>query len=82
MSLRTRLVLAFVLLTSLATAAVGAWSYLATVDRLYAEIDRSLDDIAAIAIELGTAIVGQGDGPRWIGRGRGDRVGARDPRDG
>jgi two-component system sensor histidine kinase MprB len=63
MSLRTRLVLAFVLLTSLATAAVGAWSYLATVDRLYAEIDRSLDDIAAIAIELGTDIVGQGDAP-------------------
>ena len=53
MSLRTRLVLAFVTLTTLATIAVGAWTYLATVDRLYAEIDRSLDDIAAIAIDRG-----------------------------
>jgi hypothetical protein len=52
-SLRTRLVLAFVTLTTLATMAVGAWTYLATVDRLYAEIDRSLDDIAAIAIDRG-----------------------------
>ena len=51
MSLRTRLVLAFVTLTTLATIAVGAWTYLATIDRLYAEIDRSLDDIAAIAID-------------------------------
>ncbi len=55
MSLRTRLVLAFVTLTTLATIAVGAWSYVATVDRLYAEIDRSLDDIAAIVIDRGVA---------------------------
>jgi two-component system sensor histidine kinase MprB len=54
MSLRARLVLAFVTLTTLATIAVGAWTYLATIDRLYAEIDRSLDDIAAIAIDRGT----------------------------
>ena len=53
MSLRTRLVLAFVTLTTLATIAVGAWSYLATIDRLYAEMDRSLDDIAAIAMDRG-----------------------------
>jgi two-component system sensor histidine kinase MprB len=52
-SLRTRLVLAFVALTTAATVAVGAWSYAATVDRLYAEIDRSLADIAAIAQDLG-----------------------------
>ena len=48
MSLRTRLVLAFVTLTTAAAVAVGAWSYAATVERLYAEIDRSLADIAAI----------------------------------
>ena len=53
MSLRTRLVLAFVVLTTVATVAVGAWSYAATVDRLYAEIDRSLADIAAIAQDRG-----------------------------
>jgi two-component system, OmpR family, sensor histidine kinase MprB len=53
MSLRTRLVVAFVTLTTLATIAVGAWTYLATIDRLYAEMDRSLDDIAAIAIDRG-----------------------------
>jgi two-component system, OmpR family, sensor histidine kinase MprB len=53
MSLRTRLVLAFVSLTTLATVAVGAWSYLATMDRLYAETDRSLDDIAAVVIARG-----------------------------
>ena len=54
MSLRTRLVLAFVTMTTLATVTVGAWSYVATVDRLTAEIDRSLSDIAAIAIDHGT----------------------------
>ena len=54
MSLRTRLVLAFVTLTTAAAVAVGAWSYAATVDRLYAEIDRSLADIAAFAQDLGS----------------------------
>jgi two-component system, OmpR family, sensor histidine kinase MprB len=63
-SLRTRLVLSFVALTTLATIAVGAWSYVATVDRLFAEIDRSLDDIAAIAIDRGT-----GDQPGDAGIG-------------
>jgi two-component system, OmpR family, sensor histidine kinase MprB len=59
MSLRTRLVLAFVLLTTLATLAVGAGSYVATVDRLVAEIDRSLADIARILTDQGL----DGDGP-------------------
>jgi len=67
MSLRTRLVLAFVTLTTLATIAVGAWSYLATVDRLTAEIDRSLDDIAAVAIDRGVAGQPGGAGPGGAG---------------
>lgn len=54
MSLRTRLVLAFVTLTTAAAVAVGAWSYAATVERLYAEIDRSLADIATFAQDLGS----------------------------
>jgi two-component system, OmpR family, sensor histidine kinase MprB len=68
MSLRTRLVVAFVTLTTLATIAVGAWSYLATMDRLKGEMDRSLDDIAAIVIERGAAGV-QGDGGPGGGTG-------------
>jgi len=63
MSLRARLVIAFVTLTTATTIAVGAWSYLATVDRLYAEIDRSLDDIAAIATDRGAGGVPGGAGP-------------------
>lgn len=63
MSLRTRLVLAFVTLTTLATIAVGAWSYLATMDRLYAEMDRSLDDIAAIVVDQAAGGVPEDGGP-------------------
>ena len=62
MSLRTRLVLAFVLLTTLAAIVVGVWSYIATVDRLVAEIDRSLADMASIVRDRGPG--GEGpDGP-------------------
>ena len=44
MSLRVKLALALVLLTTAATLAIGGWSYVGTSDRLYAEIDRSLQD--------------------------------------
>ncbi len=53
MSLRTRLVVSFVSLTTIATIAVGAWSYLATAEGLTSEIDRSLGDIAALVIAQG-----------------------------
>ena len=43
MSLRTRLVLALVCLATASVAAVGAFSYVATRDRLHAEIDASID---------------------------------------
>jgi two-component system sensor histidine kinase MprB len=63
MSLRTRLVVAFVTLTTLATIAVGAWSYLATMDRLYAEMDRSLGDIAAIVVDQAAGGMPDDGGP-------------------
>ena len=44
MSLRVRLALALVLLTTAATLAIGSWSYVGTSARLYQEIDRSLQD--------------------------------------
>jgi two-component system sensor histidine kinase MprB len=44
MSLRVKLALALVLLTTAATLAIGTWSYVGTSDRLHAEIDRSLQD--------------------------------------
>ena len=47
MSLRVKLALALVLLTTAATATIGAWSYIGTSDRLFAEIDRSLQAGAA-----------------------------------
>lgn len=54
MSLRLRLALAFVALTTAATVAVGAWACATTMDQLYADIDRSLNDIAAISRDAGT----------------------------
>ena len=63
MSLRTRLVVAFVTLTTLATIAMGAWSYLATMDRLYGEMDRSLDDIAAIVVDQAAGGIPSDGGP-------------------
>lgn len=47
MSLRLKLVLSLVALTTLATAAIGLFSYRATADRLDEQVDRSLDDAAA-----------------------------------
>jgi two-component system sensor histidine kinase MprB len=47
------MVLAFVLLTTFAAIVVGVWSYIATVDRLVAEVDRSLADIASFAHDRG-----------------------------
>lgn len=44
MSLRVKLVVALVLVSTTATVAIGVWSYLATADRLYDEVDRSLTD--------------------------------------
>ncbi len=44
MSLRVKLVLALVLLSAASTIAIGAWSYAATANRLYDEIDRSLTE--------------------------------------
>jgi two-component system sensor histidine kinase MprB len=41
-SLRLKLVLALAVLSATATAVLGAWSYVATRDRLHAEIDRSI----------------------------------------
>jgi len=41
-TLRTKLVLALVLLSATATFTVGAWSYTTTADRLHEEIDESL----------------------------------------
>jgi two-component system, OmpR family, sensor histidine kinase MprB len=43
MSLRWKLVLALALLSATATTTLGTWSYVATDDRLHAEIDRSLE---------------------------------------
>jgi two-component system sensor histidine kinase MprB len=47
MTLRAKLVLTLVLLSATATVTVGVWSYLATRDRLEAEVDASLE--AAVA---------------------------------
>lgn len=44
MSLRVKLVLAIVLLTTTATLVIGLFSYVGTADRLYAEVDRSLQN--------------------------------------
>jgi two-component system, OmpR family, sensor histidine kinase MprB len=44
MSLRVKLVLALVLVSTTATVAIGVWSYVATANRLYDEIDRSLTE--------------------------------------
>jgi two-component system sensor histidine kinase MprB len=60
-SLRVKLVLSLVLLSATATIAIGAWSYAATKDQLYAEIDRSLD---AAVRELGEGPPFGGHGPR------------------
>lgn len=46
MSLRVKLVLAFVALTAVSTVGLGMWSYAATSDRLRHEIDRSLREAA------------------------------------
>lgn len=47
MSLRLKLVVSLVALTTLATAAIGLFSYRATADRLDEQVDRSLDAAAA-----------------------------------
>jgi two-component system sensor histidine kinase MprB len=46
-SLRLKLVVSLVALTTLATAAIGLFSYRATADRLDEQVDRSLDAAAA-----------------------------------
>lgn len=43
MTLRLKVVLALVALSLAATVAVGTWSYVATRDNLYSEVNRSLD---------------------------------------
>jgi len=48
-SLRVKLVLALVLLTSLAAISIGVWTYAATSHLLNDQIDRSLDDSALAA---------------------------------
>lgn len=63
MSLRTKLVLALVVCTSVASAAVGALSYRSTQQRLMAEVDASLENAArVITTEL------ERRGPGAIGR--------------
>lgn len=63
MSLRWKLVLAMVLLTSLATAVFGVASYRSTRDRLMAEVDRSLADVPqAVLIRSAAAPVFVTDG--------------------
>jgi len=49
MSLRVKLVLALVLLTSMAAISIGVWTYAATSHLLNDQIDRSLDDSALVA---------------------------------
>ncbi len=49
MSLRAKLVLALVLLTSMAAISIGVWSYAATSHLLNDQIDHSLDDSASLA---------------------------------
>ena len=49
MSLRAKLVLALVLLTSMAAISIGIWSYAATSHLLNDQIDQSLDSSASLA---------------------------------
>jgi two-component system sensor histidine kinase MprB len=67
MSLRAKLVLALVLLTSMAAISIGVWSYAATSHLLNDQIDRSLDDSSNMAGGVG----GRGPG---IGHHDGDEV--------
>lgn len=69
MSLRIKIVLALVALSTMATIAIGAYTYVDTSKRLYAEVDGSLDDSLHIPVERlsGKSIDGD-DGPGGGGR--------------
>ncbi len=71
MSVRTRLVLAMVGISTVVSVAIGAWAWLATAQALTSEIDRSLADIARFAGAPTDAGEQPGDAPGGIGPGPG-----------
>ncbi len=73
MSLRLKLVVSLVLLSVGATVAIGTWSYIATRNRLYLEVNRSLDhahDEAVTPLMHGEDHVGTTDGDETAPSGR------------
>jgi two-component system sensor histidine kinase MprB len=63
MSLRVKLVLSIVLLTTAATLAIGLFSYVGTADRLLTEVDRSLQTGAEASEHGGRGLEDQVLGP-------------------
>jgi two-component system sensor histidine kinase MprB len=61
-TLRTKVTIALILLSTLATASIGWIAYLSTARQLTSEIDTSLRDVAAYAVQSGGHNGGPGDG--------------------
>ncbi len=74
MKLQTKMVLALVLLSTAATAAIGLWSYVGTAHRLDYEINRSLADGAHATAARLQRVPGRGGDPRG-GSGGGPGIG-------
>ena len=70
MSLRVKLAVALVLLTTAATLAIGTWSYVGTADRLYAEIDRSLQEGATVVARPDPDVDHDSHGPALAAAGQ------------
>ncbi|MDP9117306.1 MAG: HAMP domain-containing histidine kinase [Actinomycetota bacterium] len=79
MTLRTKALLALVVLAAAATVAIGSLAYLATGQQLSAEIDNSLRDVAAYAVTQGSAQAGHVPGGQGGGGQRGGGDNAQPP---